>query len=446
MKASEFGPDFVWGTSTAAYQIEGAWNEDGKGESIWDRFSHKRGKIEKGQTGDVACDHYHRFESDLDLMASLGIKNYRLSLSWARIFPEGAGRVEERGAAFYNRVIDACLKRGITPWVTLYHWDLPQKLEDQGGWKNRNVLSAFEKYVDFATRTFGDRVKKWMILNEPLVFTGGGYLYGAHAPGKRGFGNFLPAAHHATLAQALGGAIARANTGGEIGTTFSMSHAEAWSHSKRDQRAMYRFDAVINRLFLDACVGRGYPVDAMPVLRKIEKFMLPGDHAKLKFDFDFIGVQNYTREVVQHSMLRPYVWLKMKSAKGRGKKFTEMGWEVYPEGLYELLKKFGSYPEIKKLYVTENGAAFPDTVSGDRVHDPDRTAFLQSYIAQVLRAKREGINVAGYFVWSFLDNFEWAFGYRPRFGLVHVDFETQKRTPKDSAFWYRDFIKGETNA
>lgn len=443
MKASEFGPDFVWGTSTAAYQIEGAWNEDGKGESIWDRFSHTRGKIEKGQTGDTACDHYHRFESDLDLMAGLGIKNYRLSLAWARLFPDGAGRVEDRGTAFYNRVIDACLKRGITPWVTLYHWDLPQKLQDQGGWKNRSILTAFEQYVDFATRQFGDRVKKWMILNEPLVFTGAGYLYGAHAPGKRGFGNFLPAAHHASLAQALGGQAARANvSGGEIGTTFSMSHAEAWSHSQRDQSARDRFDAVMNRLFLDACVGRGYPVDALPVLRKIEKYMQPGDHAKLKFDFDFIGIQNYTREVVQHSMLRPYVWLKMKSAKSRGRKYTEMGWEVYPEGLYELLKKFGSYPEIKKLYVTENGAAFPDAVTGDRVHDPDRVQFLQSYIGQVLRAKREGVNVAGYFVWSFLDNFEWAFGYRPRFGLVHVDFETQKRTAKDSALWYRDFIKG----
>jgi len=444
LKAKDFGPDFIWGTATAAYQIEGAWKEDGKGESIWDRFSHTPRKIEKNQNGDVACDHYHTYESDLDLLATLGIRNYRFSIAWSRIFPEGVGRVEQRGVDFYNRLIDACVKRGITPWVTLYHWDLPQKLQDSGGWINRDIVSWFEAYVDFCTRAFADRVKHWMILNEPMAFTGGGHLIGVHAPGIRSLSKFMTSVHHASLAQASGGRVARANCqGGEIGTTFSMTHADAWNESPRQVRARDRFDAAINRLFLDACCGRGYPWETLPALRKIEKSMRSGDDEKLKFSFDFIGIQNYTRDVVKASMFRPYVWLKTVSAKKRHAPATEMEWEVYPEGIYHLLKKFGEYPEIKKIYITENGAAFPDVVDGDRVHDTARVEFLKSYIAQVLRAKNEGVKIAGYFVWSYLDNFEWAFGYRPRFGLVHVDFDTQKRTVKDSGLWYRDFLRGE---
>ncbi|MBL8022291.1 MAG: beta-glucosidase [Leptospirales bacterium] len=444
MKRQDFGPDFVWGTATAAYQIEGAFREDGKGESIWDRFSHKKRKIENRDNGDVACDHYHRYESDLDLLRSLAISNYRFSLGWTRIFPEGTGRIEKRGVDFYNRLIDACLSRGITPWVTLYHWDLPQHLEDKGGWLNRDIVSWFEEYTDFCTRTFGDRVKNWMILNEPMAFTAAGYLIGVHAPGKYGLTNFVKSAHHATLAQAAGGRVARANCpDSQVGTTFSMTHIEPWSASDRNERARARFDAAINRIFLDPACGRGYPWDDLKALRKIEKFMKEGDDDRVKFNFDFIGIQNYTREIVKASMFRPYVWLKSISPKKRQKPETEMGWEVYPEGIYHLLKKVSQYPEVKKIFVTENGAAFRDQVTGDRVHDPLRVDFLKNYIAQVLRAKQEGVPVSGYFIWSFLDNFEWAFGYRPRFGIVHVDFETQQRRIKDSGLWFRDFLKGD---
>ncbi|HNK99798.1 MAG: beta-glucosidase [Leptospirales bacterium] len=443
MNRTEFGPDFVFGTATAAYQIEGAWQEDGKGESIWDRFSHTRGKIENNQTGDVACDHYHRFESDLVILKSLGIQHYRFSISWSRIFPEGRGRVEQRGVDFYKRLIAACAARGITPWVTLFHWDLPQALEDKGGWPARDTLDAFLEYVDFCTRTFSE-IKNWMILNEPMVFTGGGYLIGVHAPGKRSPSKFFAAAHHAALAQAEGGRITRANCpGAQVGSTYSMTHAEAWSFAPRHQAARDRFDAVINRLFLDPACGRGYPWDTVPSLKKIQKHMKSGDDAKLKCDFDFIGIQNYTRDVVRRSILMPYVWARPVSAKKRRVPETEMGWEVYPQGIYELLRKFGSYPEIKKIYVTENGAAFPDQVQDGRVHDEKRIAFLRAYIGEVIRAKRDGSPVHGYFVWSFLDNFEWAFGYRPRFGLVHVDYETQVRIPKDSALFYRDLIAGK---
>lgn len=440
MDRKEFG-DFDWGVATASYQIEGAHTKDGKGESIWDRFTHTPGKIDNGDHGDVACDHYHRFSEDFDIMQSLNIKQNRFSLAWTRLFPDGKGTVNEKGVDHYKRMIDACLERGIEPNITLYHWDLPQALEDQGGWTSREIVGRFSDYVDFCTKTFGDRIQRWMILNEPLVFTALGYMLGIHAPGRKGLKNFLPAAHHAALAQAEGGRITRQNCPtAEIGTTFSCSHATPYNEKPRHIQAAARFDAIMNRLFIDPVVGRGYPFDALPGLKRIEKYYQPGDDQRLLFDFDFIGIQNYTRDIVKASCFRPIIWHKTIAAKKRNVPITDMGWEVYPEGIYHLLKKFGSYKEIKKIYVTENGAAFPDTVVDDRVHDEKRIEFLKEYIGQVLKAKKEGVNVGGYFVWSFMDNFEWAEGYRPRFGLVHVNYETQKRTIKDSGYWYRDFL------
>lgn len=440
---SAFGPGFRWGVATAAYQIEGAWNEDGKGPSIWDTFVRKQGKIRNGDVGDVACDHYHRVEQDLDLLQSMGVPDYRFSLAWTRLFPQGKGDRNQKGFDFYHRIIDACLQRGITPWVTLYHWDLPQALEDQGGWISRDTVGRFTDYADAATRGFGDKVKHWMVLNEPMAFVGVGYMMGLHAPGRKGIGTFLPAAHHAALAQAEGGRVVRSNVkDAEVGTTFSASWMMPWKDKEKNAKAAARADAVMNRFFIEPSLGLGYPTDTLPALKRIERYFREGDEAKLVFDFDFIGLQNYTREMVKHVLWPPVLWGKLVPPAKRGEdvSLTDMNWEVYPEGIYHLLKKFAAYKGVKKILVTENGAAFPDKVENGRVQDEKRIRFLRDYLSQVLRAKQEGVNVGGYFVWTFLDNFEWAEGFFPRFGLVHVDFRSQQRTLKDSAFWYRDFL------
>ncbi|HHG83650.1 MAG TPA: beta-glucosidase [Bacteroidetes bacterium] len=444
LRRADFGPDFEWGVATAAYQIEGAWKADGKGPSVWDHFTHRQGKIKDKSNGDIACDFYHRYPEDLALMRKLHLPNYRFSLAWSRIFPEGKGKFNEKGLAYYDRVIDASLENGVQPWLTLYHWDMPQALEALGGWTNRDVIGWFGDYVDLVTTRYADRVKDWMVLNEPMAFTALGYGLGIHAPGRKGWSNFLKATHHASMCQADGARIIRANVpGAQIGSTFSASHIMPVDQRQKSLDAAKRMDALLNRLFLEPALGLGYPIADLPALKKIRKYFKDGDEQKLAFDFDFTGLQNYTREIVKKSIV-PYAHAMMVKPKKRGiaqDKITEMGWEVYPEGIYHLLKKIAAYPQIKKIIITENGAAFPDQIENNQVHDPRRKQFIQDYLGQVLRAKKEGIKVAGYFVWSFMDNFEWAEGYQPRFGLVHVDFNTQKRTVKDSGKWFSDFLQ-----
>ncbi len=440
-----FGPNFSWGVSTAAYQIEGAWNEDGKGPSVWDVFSNTKGKTHKGQNGNISCDFYHRYEHDLSIMQGLGIRNYRFSLSWSRIIPNGIGEVNTKGIDFYNRVIDTCLNYGIEPWITLYHWDLPHELEKKGGWTNREVIDWFANFVQVCVSHFGGRVKHWMVLNEPLVFTGAGYFLGIHAPGKKGLKNFFAAAHHAALCQAEGGRIVRSMlSDGHIGTTFSCSSIHPFSPSRNDEMAAKRVDVLLNRLFVEPLAGLGYPVHDLKLLQRFEEVVKDGDEQKLAFDMDFIGIQNYTREIVASSRLTPLIWAKVIEANKRKVETTEMGWEVYPESMYEMLLKFSKYKNFKEILVTENGAAFPDILENGVIRDVKRKDFLTQKIQQVLRAKQSGVNVTGYFVWSFTDNFEWAEGYRPRFGLVHVDFETQQRTIKDSGRWFSGFIRDDS--
>lgn len=437
-----FGEDFIWGVSTAAYQIEGAHNLDGKGLSIWDVFVQKRNKIFKNHSGDIACDFYNQYTQDLYLMYSLNIRNYRFSISWSRIVPEGTGTINPLGVDFYNRLIDLSLELGITPWVTLYHWDLPHALEKKGGWLNRDVKEWFGNYVAVCVRSFGDRVKNWMVLNEPAVFTAAGYFFGVHAPGKKGIDYFLAAAHHATLAQAHGARIIKSlQKDSFVGTTFSCSHVEPFSTREKDIRAAQRADVLLNRLFIEPLLGKGYPTSEIKILKRIEKYIKQNDEQDLKFDMDFIGVQNYTREIIRHSLFVPYLQAKIVSAKDRKVSMTAMKWEVYPESMYHILKKFHAYENMPPLIITENGAAFPDQVENDRVDDPKRVQYLQAIIEQVYRAKQEGVQVNGYFAWTFLDNFEWAEGYEPRFGLVYVDFETQQRIIKSSGHWYADFLK-----
>ncbi len=445
MVRDDFGADFEWGVSTAAFQTEGAWNIDGKGPSIWDVFSGRKGKIKQAHHARIACDFYHRYEADIALVKVLHIPNFRLSVSWPRVFPDGIGRPNPKGMDFYKKVVDNCLELGITPWLTLYHWDLPQVLQDRGGWINRDVLSWMEEYASYVTRQLGDRVKRWMVLNEPAVFTGAGYFFGVHAPGLRGLNNFFPAAHHAALAMGRIGRLIRDEVhSASVGSTFSCSSIHPASNRAGDISAAKRADALINRLFIEPVLGMGYPIADLKALAGIETYMQAGDEQALPFDFDFIGLQNYTREVVAKSIFVPYLQARLvPAAKRKAPVVTEMGWEVYPAAIYEVIEQFSQYPAVPPIYITENGAAFPDRIHNRAVDDEQRRQYLQDHMAQVLRAKRNGLNVNGYFVWTLTDNFEWAEGYHARFGLVHVDFETQRRTVKKSGRWYASFLSAK---
>jgi beta-glucosidase len=435
-----FGDDFAWGVSTAALQIEGSCGADGKGASIWDTFTAKKGKILNGDTPTTACNFYENYREDIDLVKKLNIPNFRFSIAWPRILPKGEGEVNQAGIDHYNRVINYCLSQGVEPWLTIYHWDLPQALENKGGWTNRDIIGWFTNYVQICADAFGDRVKNWMVMNEPAVFTGAGYFLGIHAPGRMGLRNFLPAVHHVVLSLVAGAKVMRKMLPDvHLGTTFSCSHIEPHSNRPKDVAAAGRAEALINRLFLEPILGLGYPTE-VAALKGIQKYFKPGDEDNMSFDFDFIGLQNYTREIVKYSFFTPYIGATLVKAEKRAVELTAMKWEVHPPAIYHMLKKYDSYPQIKKIIITENGAAFPDVVAGDTVDDPKRVTYLKDHLQQVLKAKQEGCKVFGYFVWTLTDNFEWAEGYHPRFGLIHVDFDTQKRIVKSSGQWYANLL------
>lgn len=443
LTSQDFGKDFVFGVSTAAYQIEGAHSIADKGASIWDDFTSKKGNIFNNHHGQIACDFYNKFQEDILLMKSMNIKNFRFSLSWSRIIPNGIGDLSEDGIHFYNQVIDFCLECGITPWVTLYHWDLPKALQDKGGWVNRDVVSWFEDYAKVCAEHFGDRVKNWMVLNEPMVFTGAGYFLGVHAPGIKGLKNFLPAIHHAVLCQAAGGRVLRKQVKEAfIGTTFSCAYTAPYrENNKRDIKAAKKADDLLNKLFIEPSLGLGYPTKHVAILKRIKAYMKPDDEKNMKFSFDFVGIQNYTRETIKHSYFVPYLQARIVKASNRNVKTTLMDWEVYPPSIYHMVKQFNQYYGVKKIIITENGAAFPDFLENWEVNDVDRLHYLQSHLEQVHKAKKEGYNIMGYFIWTFIDNFEWAEGYHPRFGLVFNDFNSQTRIIKSSGKWYKGFLK-----
>ena len=447
---ADFPADFHFGAATAAYQIEGAWQAQGKGPSIWDDFTRRPGRIRNGEHARVATDFFHNYEADLDLARGLGLTDFRFSAAWARVLPDGTGPVNRRGLAFYDRLVDACLERDLRPWLTVYHWDLPAALQARGGWTNRDVVAWLADYAQLLARHLGDRVQHWTVLNEPMVFVGAGHLLGVHAPGRRHLGAFLAAAHHAALAQAEGGRALRARlpAGARVGTTFSCSHLTPHRPGHAyDEAATRRADALLNRFFVEPALGLGYPTQELPTLRwLLERYQRPGDEARMQFDFDFWGIQNYTREVVKFSPWLPLQWATLVPAKRRNVPYTDMGWEVFPESIYQMLRQYAAYPNAPRLVLTESGAAFPDALHQGRVADPARRAYLQAALGQILRARREGIRVDGHFAWTLTDNFEWAEGYGPRFGLIHVDYETQKRTVKDSGRWYQDFLGGRVAA
>ena len=446
MTSVSFPKDFVWGAATAAYQIEGAWNEDGKGESIWDRFTHTPGAIQDRSTGDVACDHYHRWRDDVALMRELGLRAYRFSIAWPRIQPLGRGAVNPRGIDFYSRLVDALLEANITPFVTLYHWDLPQTLQDQGGWAARDTARAFVDYAEVVSRALGDRVKNWITFNEPHIAAWLGYQVGVHAPGSVDPLSAIKASHHLLLAHGWSTPVLRRNSAGaQVGITLNTTHAMPASPSAEDADAVRWFDGRWHRWFLDPLYGRRYPADvvaeyvaagALP--REGMTFVQPGDLAAIAAQTDFLGLNYYTRAVVKQIVM-PNGMSASESVRVENAAHTEMDWEVYPDGLYELLCRAYFDYRPAKIFVTENGASYSDAPNARGVVDDQRRIdYLRGHLAAAQRAIAAGVPLAGYFVWSLLDNFEWAKGYTQRFGIVWVDYATQTRIPKASARWFAE--------
>lgn len=422
---------FTWGVATAAYQIEGAVAEDGRAPSIWDTFSHTPGKVAGGDTGDVACDHYHRWPEDLALMKRLGVDSYRLSIAWPRVHPQGDGPVNEAGLAFYDRLVDALLEAGITPNVTLYHWDLPQALQDRGGWPARETAEHFAAYASTVAERLGDRVSRWATLNEPLCSAWIGHLEGTMAPGLRDIDAAVKASYHLLLGHGLAAqAVRAASPHAKIGIVNNLSTVYAATDSEADQAAARRMDGHTNRWWLDPVHGRGFPADMREVYG-VDLPERPGDLDTIAQRLDWIGLNYYFPAVVADDPDAPHPHIR--TVRREGVPRTGMDWEIEAGGLEELLLRLTREYGAQSIYVTENGSAFPDTVAPNgSVHDPERTAYLQDHLAACARAARAGAPVDGYYAWSLLDNFEWAYGYDKRFGLVHVDYPTQRRTDRKS--------------
>jgi beta-glucosidase len=433
--ARRFPAGFLFGTATAAYQIEGGHDADGKGLSIWDTFCRRPGAISTGETGDVACDHYHRWREDVALLRELGCNAYRLSISWPRVLPSGTGAVNEAGLAFYDRLIDELLANRVRPFVTLYHWDLPQALQENGGWSAPRTVAAFGRYADVIARRLGDRVQDWMTLNEPEVVAYAGHYVGVHAPGMRDFATAVGVSHHLLLAhRAAADAIRAAHRDARVGIALNLSPCDPASDAPADLDAAARMDGYLNRWFLDPLFGRGYPKDMLDLYgayfdrgRELE-----GYDGRL----DFLGVNYYARRIVRAGT-GP---LRADRVEPQRAERTAIGWEVHPLSLRKLLVRLHHEYAPAHLYITENGAAYDDTVVDDRVTDPDRVSFLARHFDAAAGAIADGVPLRGYFIWTLMDNFEWAHGTSKRFGIVHTDYATQRRRVKASGEWYRRLI------
>ncbi len=430
----EFPEGFFWGAATSAYQIEGAPDADGKGPSIWDTFTHEPGHVVNNETGDVACDHYHRWRDDVDLIGRLGLNAYRFSISWPRVLPQGTGAVNARGLDFYDRLVDALLERGIQPFPTLYHWDLPQALQDRGGWPSRETASAFVEYAATVARRLGDRVRFWTTHNEPLVVTYFGHVTGEHAPGIRDPLAALRAAHHLLLSHGEAVPVLRGESKGpvQVGIALNLQPVHPASESPEDRTVAQRMDGLMNRWYLDPLFRGSYPEDLWSQLGAARPRVQEGDLERIAVPIDFLGVNYYSRFVARSAPDQP---LGVEQVQPEGER--SLMWEVYPQGLPELLERVWREYRPAALLVTENGMPLADAPdAAGRVNDERRIDFLRRHLAGAHRALAAGVPLRGYFVWSLLDNFEWALGYRMRFGLVHVDFGTLERTPKASAAWY----------
>jgi beta-glucosidase len=439
--ARRLPPGFLFGTATAAYQIEGGHDADGKGPSIWDTFCQRPGAISTGETGEIACDHYHRWREDVALMREIGLGAYRLSISWPRVLPSGTGTPNEKGLAFYDRLVDELLANGIRPFVTLYHWDLPQALQEKGGWAARAIVDQFAAYADLVARRLGDRVKDWMTLNEPEVVAYAGHYVGVHAPGVRDFRTAVLVSHHLLLAHRAGAAAIRAaRPAAHIGIALNMSPCEPATDSPEDAAAAMRADGYLNRWFLDPLYGRGYPKDMVklyePYFDRARE--LDGYHGRL----DFLGVNYYTRRLTKAGD-GP---LQLDRVERDGVERTAIGWEVHPASFRKILVRVHRDYAPREMFVTENGAAYDDIVDNDIVDDPTRVSFLSRHFLAAAEAIGDGVPLRGYFIWTLMDNFEWAHGTSKRFGIVHTDYRTQRRRIKSSGHWYRELIAAHREA
>jgi beta-glucosidase len=443
LSRADFGDDFVWGCSTSAFQIEGGASDGGRVASIWDTFCKQPGAIRDGSDGTVACDHINRWPQDMDLGRSLGLNAYRFSISWPRIFSARGAAPNEAGLAYYSRMIDGMLERGLVPWVTLYHWDLPQYLQDAGGWTNRDTVAAFVEYADVVTRRLGDRVKHWITHNEPWCTAIHGNLDGMHAPGLKSLPTALQVCHNVLLSHGLAVPVIRANVpGAQVGIALSLHPVMAASADEADQAAVQRHDAFRNRWFLDALYGRGYPSEPLAMMGEHAPQIGAGDMEAIAVATDFLGVNYYFPEVVRHNPEGGFLQTSVVLPEGRER--TDFGWEVAPEGLSSLLARIARDYAPAAMYVTENGSCYDDEVGADgSIDDSKRRDYLIRHLQAVQQAQQQGVPVHGYFAWSLLDNFEWSEGYLRRFGIAHVDFTTQQRTLKLSGRWYRDFLGGE---
>ena len=430
--------DFLWGVATSSFQIEGATNEDGRGPSIWDTFCKVPGKVANGDTGDIACDHYHRYIEDLDLMKWMGVRAYRFSVAWPRVIPNGVGKLNELGLDFYDRLIDSLLKREIAPWLTMYHWDLPEALQLRGGWNNREIVEWFGEYAEVLTSRFGDRVKNWMTLNEPLCSAWLGHLYGDMAPGIKNLQTALNVSHHLLMSHGLASKVIRSNvSAANVGIVINVTPAVPATDSQEDSNAAQLVDGFDNRWFLNPVFGRTYPADVIDALGASPEIH-SGDMKLISQDLDFLGVNFYFRQTVaadQNSKPLP-----IRSVNRENVQRTAMNWEVHPQAFEEILLRISKEYSPKAIYITENGSAWNDEVINDEIIDDERIDYLARHLDAMKSAKSHGAPILGYFAWSFLDNFEWAYGYEKRFGLIYVDYKTQIRTPKKSAFYYRQLL------
>ena len=436
-----FPAGFTWGAATAAYQIEGAANEDGRGESVWDRFSATPGKVRNGDSGAVACDFYHRYHDDIALMRELGIDAFRFSIAWPRVLPEGRGRVNQAGLDFYDRLVDELLGNGIAPFVTLFHWDTPQAIEDAGGWPARATVDAFSEYVEAVSGRLGDRVGHWITHNEPWVVAWVGHGWGHHAPGRESDSDALATAHHLLLSHGRAVEILRRNSpNSQVGITLNLDNPYAASSSPEDVAATRWVDGLHNRWFLDPLYRGHYPEDMAEAWAEIMPEVREGDLETISAPIDFLGVNNYTSPLVAADDSGGRSQIVRRNDIDR----TDMGWEVVPDGLQDLLLRLHREYEPPAIYITENGAAYSDVRGHDgSVRDPERQSYLEKYLAGAARATSQGVPLRGYFAWSLLDNFEWAWGYWKRFGLIYIDYATLERVPKGSFYWYRDFIAAQ---
>jgi beta-glucosidase len=443
MSDFRFPPAFLWGAATSAYQIEGYPLADGAGPSIWQRFSHTPGRMTDGHTGDIACDHYHRYADDVALMREIGIDSYRFSISWSRVLPEGTGRINQGGLDFYQHLVDALLGAGIRPMATLYHWDLPAALDDRGGWLNRDVAEWFAEYASVMYRALDDRVTLWATLNEPWVVTDGGYLHGKLAPGHRSHFEAPIASHNLLRAHGQAVQAYRAVGRNAVGLVVNLEPKYPASDGAEDLAANARADAYMNRQYLDPVFRGSYPPEMSEMFGEAWPEFPAADFEAIRAPLDFVGINYYTRAVTRAA---PEVTVERAArVRQEGAIYTETGWEVYPQALTDVLLWFRDRYGPTPVYITENGAAFydPPTAIDGGIDDPLRVHYLSGHIAAVGRAIRQGVDVRGYFVWSLLDNLEWSHGFTKRFGIIHVDFATLKRTLKRSAYFYRDVIRSQ---